>query len=96
MRYEWDTKKAAINFNKHGISFEMGATVFEDPYHISILDDSSSSREERWVTLGIASDAKTVVVVHTYYVEVSEGEAIRIISARQATKSERRQYEEGI
>ena len=97
MKYEWDVKKAAINFKKHGISFELGSTVFDDPHHISVLDESSSFNEERWVTLGLASDSYTVVAIHTYFTTTTRSnEVIRIISARRATKKERKQYEEGI
>lgn len=94
MRIEWDSKKAASNIEKHRISFEIAATVFDDPYAISVVDQGSAY-EERWVTVGLAADERTLVVVHTWR-DSTEQELIRIISARRATKREARQYEEGI
>lgn len=94
MNILWDPSKADINSKKHGISFELAATVFNDPHHLSVLD-SKSKGEERWVTLGLASDQQTLVVVHTYIDEESL-EIVRIISARKATRKERLNYEEGI
>lgn len=96
MKYKWDPKKAEVNFKKHGVSFEIASTVFDDPHHISLVDHSSSIKEERWVTLGLASDRRTLVVIHTYLTLIHGDEVIRIVSARKATKHERRQYEEGI
>ncbi|MCB9024763.1 MAG: BrnT family toxin [Bdellovibrionaceae bacterium] len=90
----WDPIKATINIKKHGISFEVAATVFNDPHQLSLLD-SKGHGEERWVTIGLAADKKTIVVVHTY-MDSESGEFIRIISARKATKKERQNYEEGI
>ena len=90
----WDPSKAQSNLDKHGISFEMAATVFNDPHQLSVLD-SKARGEERWVTLGLAADRRTLVVVHTY-LDAGADEYIRIISARKATKKERQNYEEGI
>ncbi len=94
MKIEWNTQKAQINLKKHGVSFEMAMTVFSDPMHLSVLDFSSQD-ENRWITIGHASDQKTLIVVHLYF-EFSEEDVIRIISARKATKKEKREYEEGI
>lgn len=90
----WDPAKAQSNIKKHGISFEVAATVFNDARQLSFLD-SKSQGEERWITLGLAADKKTLVVVHTY-IDHESGEFIRIISARKATKKEKYSYEEGI
>jgi uncharacterized DUF497 family protein len=90
----WDTNKAKSNIKKHGVSFEVAATVFNDPHQLSVLDTKDHS-EERWVTIGLAADKKTLVVVHTYFDSQSD-EFIRIISARKATKKEKKNYEEGI
>ncbi|MCB0391976.1 MAG: BrnT family toxin [Bdellovibrionales bacterium] len=90
----WDPNKALSNIKKHRVSFEVAATVFNDPYHLSLLD-SKSQGEDRWVTIGLAADKKTLVVVHTY-IDSDSDEFIRIISARKATKNERKSYEEGI
>ncbi len=93
MRFEWDEKKSKDNIKKHGISFEEAKEVFSDPLHISILDERFNYFEERWVTLGSTKNSKLLVVVNLYFDEYGE-EVIRIISAREATKNERRNYEE--
>ena len=94
MYFDWDPAKAHANLRKNRVSFEMAVTVFDDPLHLSILD-SASATEERWVTIGLAADKQTLVVVHTYQTR-SGAELLRIISARLATKHERRQYEKGV
>ena len=94
-RFDWDAAKAAANGHKHGISFEVAATVFRDPLTLSRYDVEHSEAEERWVTLGQAETGQLVLVVHTFE-ELSEQEArVRIISARFATAHERQQYESG-
>lgn len=95
MLFLWDPEKAEINVRKHGVSFEMAQTVFDDPLHLSILD-SKRHDEERWITIGRSADNRTVVVVHTYGITEDQHEMIRIISARKATRKEVNQYEEGI
>lgn len=95
MLFEWNPQKAVINEIKHGVSFELAQTVFDDPFHLSILDDGAHD-EERWITIGLAGDGQTLVVVHLYWVIEKNMEMIRIISARKATKVEVTKYEEGI
>ena len=95
MLFIWDPEKAAQNVRKHGVSFELAQTVFDDPFQLSVLD-AKKHDEERWITLGRSADMKTLVVVHTYRVMENNREVIRIISARKATRKEVRQYEEGI
>ncbi|HNQ21893.1 MAG TPA: BrnT family toxin [Phycisphaerae bacterium] len=90
MRFEWNAEKAKRNFKKHGILFEEAATVFGDPRSLTIDDPLHSTAEERWVTMGMTYRHRLVVVVHT-----SRGNAIRVISARKATRRERKTYEEG-
>jgi uncharacterized DUF497 family protein len=90
--FEWDSKKNSENIGKHGISFEQAQEVFLDPLHLSILDERFSYFEERWITMGATQGGDVIVVAHLYYVEEPE-ERMRIISARQATPQERRQYE---
>ena len=91
--FEWDASKAASNQRKHGISFELAATVFLDPLMVSIPDEEHGETEERWITMGKTENSKLLLVVHTY-MEVSDNAAnVRIISARPATKHEQRQYE---
>jgi len=90
MRFEWDSAKAARNLRKHGVSFEEAVSVFYDPLAATGADPDHSEDEERFVTFGISSAGRLLVVSHT-----ERGAAIRIISARGATQSERRIYEEG-
>ena len=90
MRIEWDPAKAANNLRKHGVSFEEASSVFYDPLAVTGADPDHSETEERLVTFGMSPDGQLLVVSHT-----ERGEAIRIISARTATRTERRIYEEG-
>ncbi len=90
MRFEWDPKKAAANLRKHGVSFDEAATVFQDDLSLSGDDPDHSLDEERNITFGVSSSGRLLVVSHTG----SEGR-IRIISARLATRFERKLYEEG-
>lgn len=92
MRFEWDSKKNETNIKKHGISFEMAKLVYEDPFHLALLDKRFNYFEERWITVGKIPGEQVVVVAHIYF-DSAEEEVIRIISARKATPAERRQYE---
>jgi len=92
VRFEWDEAKNRLNRAKHGVSFESAQFVFQDPLHVSVQDRHVSD-EERWVTIGIVD--RVVLVVAHIYSEVDGDEAIRIISARKATRTERIRYEEG-
>jgi uncharacterized DUF497 family protein len=96
-RYEidWDSVKAAVNVDKHGVAFHVAMAVFFDPLAMSRFDDDNSDDEPRWVTLGQGGDGRLVVVVHTYAERTANRVAIRIISARRPTKREARQYREG-
>ena len=94
MLFIWDPNKAAANVKKHGISFDLAVTVFNDPLHLSMLDGKERG-EERWVTIGLAADSQSLVVIHLYN-EVGNNEVVRIVSARKATRKEKKQYEEGI
>jgi uncharacterized DUF497 family protein len=88
--FEWDPEKAESNFRKHKVTFEEASSIFGDPLSITIPDPAHSRGEERVVTIGWSDDGRTLVVVH-----LDLDESIRIISARVATRRERRQYEEG-
>ena len=93
IKFEWDEAKAKSNITKHGISFEEAKSVFFDEYAIQFYDDESSQLEEdRFLMLGSSNEANILLVCHC---ERHEGETIRIISARKATKSERKYYEGG-
>ena len=85
--FEW--RKDSANQRKHGVGFAEATTVFDDPLSITILDPDHIIDEERFVTVGMSSERSLLIVVHTI-----RGERIRLISARPATKHERRNYEE--
>lgn len=90
IRFEWDPRKARQNLQKHGIDFTEASTVFADMLSITIPDPDHSVGEERWVTIGLSTRRRLLVVVHT-----DEGETSRLINARRADPQERRKYEEG-
>jgi hypothetical protein len=83
---EWDPAKAASNLKKHGVSFQEAATVLLDPNALSQPDESSS--EERWLLLGLSSEARLITLVYTLRGE----DRIRLISARKATRKEAKHY----
>lgn len=91
--FEWDFTKAASNRRKHGVSFDLAATVFCDPLMISMPDEEDGDTEERWITIGQAENRTLLLVVHTYLEISANAVNVRIISARSATKNEQRQYE---
>jgi uncharacterized protein len=88
MVVEWDPAKAQQNARKHGVSFADAVTALEDEGALTDRDVSSED-EERWVTMGIDGERRVLVVVYTW-----RGENLRLISARNATRGERRVYEE--
>jgi uncharacterized DUF497 family protein len=89
LRFHWDQRKNRANLRKHGISFEEAETVFSDERGILLDDRDHSEHEERFVLLGLSATLRTLVVCHCYR---ERDDVIRIISARRATKPERRQY----
>ena len=89
LRFEWDPKKAASNLRKHRVSFEDAQTVFADQNAKLIDDPDHSDDEDRFVLLGLSGVLRMLVVCHCYR---SEGNVIRIISARKATARESRLY----
>ena len=90
MQFEWDPIKAAANFQKHGISFDEASSVFGDPLAITIDDPDHSADEFRFLTTGMTKAYLLVVVAHT-----EQQGRIRIISAREPTRQEKRHYESG-
>jgi len=90
--FEWDPPKAATNLKKHQISFEEARSVFFDEFAVQFFDEAHSLDEERFLLLGMSSGAKLLIVCHC---ERNEGEVIRIISARKATKRESEFYQGG-
>ncbi|WP_370470116.1 BrnT family toxin [Snodgrassella alvi] len=89
--FEWNNDKAALNLKKHGVSFEEALTVFWDEHGLIISDPEHSENEDRFVLLGMSENLRVLVVIHC-----ERGESIRLISARVATKRERKQYEESL
>ena len=86
--FEWEPQKAKSNIKKHGVSFEEASTAFQDTLSLAIDDPLHSIDEERVVLIGMSNKNRLLVVVHT-----ERGDNIRIISARKATKEERKNYE---
>ncbi len=90
MRFEWDTDKAGRNISKHGVSFEEASGVFDDPLFLTFADpDHSSVGEKRCLIIGESLQRRLLLVSYT-----ERGGSVRIISARKATRRERRVYEE--
>ena len=90
MDFEWDEDKADENLRKHGVSFSEAMTVFADPLSLTGYDPEHSDDEDRYITMGESADNRLLVISH-----VDRGEDIRIVSAREATRAERRDYEDG-
>ncbi len=89
----WDDAKAQSNIAKHGVSFAQAATVLLDPLALTVFDGAHSETEERWFALGMASEGRLLAVSHTYRPTGPASAQVRIISARDATRREREQYE---
>lgn len=89
----WDTAKAHSNLAKHGVTFAQAATVLLDPLAVTVFDAAHSQDEERWFTLGLSSEGTLLAVAHTYQSTDTGQARVRIISAREATRRERQQYE---
>lgn len=94
-KFDWDPAKAASNLRKHNVGFELAATVFLDRSATSVLDEDHGAFEERWVTVGVAEDGRMLVISHTIAEQDEDEVLVRIISARPATRRERRQYVPG-
>ncbi len=92
MRFEWDGEKAKQNLKKHGVSFEEAATVFYDPMAATFDDPAHSIEEYRFISIGLSSRDRLIVVSHT---DTDREDRLRIISARPATTKERKKHEEG-
>jgi uncharacterized DUF497 family protein len=90
LEFEWDPTKAAANRRKHGVEFEEAATAFADPLSLTIPDPDHSMGEARYLLLGVSRLGRLLVVGHT-----ERAAHIRLITARPATRRERRTYEEG-
>jgi len=89
LRFTWDPAKAGANLRKHGVSFIEASTAFADSLSVTIPDPDHSAGEERFVLMGLSDRGRLLVVAHA-----ERGDLIRIISARLATRRERKTYEE--
>jgi hypothetical protein len=87
--FEWDPRKAARNFAKHGVTFLEAASAFDDPHSLTVSDPTHSMAEERYLLLGMSGIGRLLVVAHT-----ERADEIRLISVRIATRTERLAYEE--
>jgi hypothetical protein len=92
LTFEWDANKARANLAKHAVSFQETTTVFGDPVSVTIPDPAHSQAENRFIILGRSHSGRILVVVH----HTERGDNIRIISARPASRRERKYHEETI
>ena len=90
MKFEWDQNKAASNLSNHGVSFDEAKTVFNDPLYVDFFDPDHSHDEHRYIIIGQSIDNRLLLVAYT-----EREDTIRLISAREATRKERKNYEEG-
>jgi hypothetical protein len=90
MLFDWDTNKAARNQSKHQVSFEEAKTVFDDPLYVDFYDPDHSEAEERYLIVGTSNQGRLLIVSYT-----ERQNSIRLISAREVTRTERQAYEEG-
>ncbi len=88
--FEWDAEKARRNVDKHGVSFEEAVTAFGDPLSVAIPDPDHSDAEERFLLMGMSRRSRLVVVAYT-----ERTDRLRLITARLASRREKRNYEEG-
>ncbi|UCV27949.1 BrnT family toxin [Ferribacterium limneticum] len=93
IKFEWDSAKATANARKHGVSFEEAQSVFYDEFAVQFFDDEHSGDEERFLLLGMSTEANLLLVCHC---ERDAGTIIRIISARKATRRESSFYGSGM
>ena len=91
LKFEWDSRKAASNFSKHGVSFEEALTAFADPLARIFDDEDHSVEEQREIIVGHSANERLLVVCFT-----AQGDSVRIFSARKATRREKKEYEENI
>ena len=89
--FEWDLAKATDNVAKHGVSFDEAVTVLYDPLGITIFDPEHSHDEDRFITVGASATGRYLMVAHT-----ERDQRIRIITARELTRREQREYEDEI
>lgn len=90
IKFEWDIAKATSNRKKHGVSFEEAQSVFYDEFAVQFFNEDNPVSEDRFLMLGLSDEARLLIVCHC---ERDQGNIIRIISARKATKNESTHYQ---
>ena len=90
MEFEWDQNKAASNLSKHGVSFDEAKTVFNDSLYVDFFDPDHSYNEHRYIIIGQSLNKRLLLVAYT-----ERENTIRLVNAREATRRERKDYEEG-
>jgi len=90
MQFEWNNEKAVSNLAKYGVSFEEAKTVFDDSLYIDLSDPDHSEDEERYLIVGQSNQGRLLIVSYT-----ERRDSVRLISAREVTRTERGAYEEG-
>lgn len=90
MQFEWNPEKAELNFRKHGVTFDEAATVWDDYFNIDLFDHEHSAEENRFPMVGESADGRLLIISYT-----ERENRVRIISARELTPRERRDYEHG-
>ena len=88
MEFEWDEEKAAANAEKHGVTFDQAKIAFDDSFFLVFEDPDHSAEEERFILFGVANEGSLLVVSYT-----ERAAKVRLISAREATRHEREDYE---
>jgi uncharacterized DUF497 family protein len=91
-QFEWDDVKAVANARKHGVTFEVASTVFRDPQLLTVADLEHGETEERWFSIGWASNGTILAISYLWFESDSETSKIRLVSARSATQAEIRRY----
>ena len=90
MEFEWDKDKAKANLSKHGVSFDEAKTVFDDPFYVDFYDPDHSEDEDRYIIVGLSQQSRLLIVSYA-----ERKGKLRLISAREATPTEKNAYEEG-
>ena len=89
MTFEWDEEKARANLATHGVSFDEARTIFDDPLYVDFYDPDHSQDEHRYIMIGLSHQGRLLIASYT-----ERDDTIRLINARQVTRSEREAYEE--
>ena len=95
-QFEWDEAKAEANARKHGVTFELASSVFHDPRLLTVADLEHGDTEERWLSVGCASNGVLLSVIYLWSDADPAATNIRLISARKSTQAEVHQYREGL